>query len=73
MKNRNPLVLTALSLSLLSSSAHAANEPIVAADWFPLVNGAILYYKNDAVVSSTAARVTVTAKKTFGDVAGTAY
>jgi hypothetical protein len=71
---KQPSCLAAVLVgAVLANSALAANDPIISADWFPMVNGAILYYKNDAVVSSTAARVTVTANKTFGDVAGTSF
>ena len=61
--------LIALAVAFSSIAAFAA-EPIVSADWFPLVNGAIYDYKNDAVVSSTTARVTVTAGQTFNGISG---
>lgn len=65
--NRTPL-FTALALASLSAATEAAQPPIVATEWFPLVNGAIIEYKNDAVVSSTTARVTVTTGQTFNGV-----
>ena len=70
MKTKTSLLFAAFSAALFSAASYAVPDPIVAADWFPLVNGAILDYKNDAVVSSTTARVTVTSGQTFNGVSG---
>ncbi len=70
LKTKTTLLFAAVSAALFSTASHAVPDPIVAADWFPLVNGAILDYKNDAVVSSTTARVTVTSGQTFNGVSG---
>ena len=61
--------LISIAAALLGGTVFAA-EPIVSADWFPLVNGAIYDYKNDVVVSSTTARVTVTTGQTFNGIGG---
>ena len=61
--------LMSIVAALLGGTVFAA-EPVVSADWFPLVNGAIYDYKNDVVVSSTTARVTVTTGQTFNGIGG---
>jgi len=64
------ILFTCASAVLISTGAIAAPDPIVASDWFPLVNGAVIEFKNDAVVSSTTARVNVTSGQTFNGVSG---
>jgi hypothetical protein len=55
MKKISSLIVSVIAVS----NSIAAPEPIVASDWFPQVNGAVLEYQNIYPLSSSSAKVTV--------------
>ncbi len=65
MKKQPKQLVTLALAGVLMSAAQAANEPIVSADWFPMVDGAVLVYQSTTNISSTAAQVTIKAGQSF--------
>jgi hypothetical protein len=58
-------IFSAVAACAFAQVASAAPSPIVANEWFPLVNGAVYEYQNIATISSSTLRSTVTANVPF--------
>lgn len=65
MKKNNAQLFTLALVAGLANASYAANEPIVSADWFPMVDGAVLIYQSTTNISSTAAQVNIKAGQSF--------